>query len=45
MEIAIWIILAGVALIDGKIWAILLEQRRHSKAVEQILAASRERGA
>jgi len=31
------LILLGVAMIDGKIWNIVLEQRRHHKAVESLL--------
>jgi hypothetical protein len=44
MEIAIWIILVGVALIDGKPWKMLAEQHRHNKAVEQTLSEIRDRG-
>jgi hypothetical protein len=35
--------LLGVALIDGKLWKMVLEQRRHNKAVEQLLAEIRDR--
>jgi hypothetical protein len=44
--LVIWIaalILLGVALIDGKLWKVILEQRRHNKAVEQLLAEIRDR--
>jgi hypothetical protein len=35
--------LIGIALIDGKLWKMLLEQRRHNKAIEQLLAEVRDR--
>jgi hypothetical protein len=37
------LILLGVALIDGKLWKVVLEQRRHNKAVEKLLAEIRDR--
>jgi hypothetical protein len=43
MEIMVFLILIGVAMIDGKLWAAVLEQRRHNKAVELLLAESRGR--
>jgi hypothetical protein len=43
MEFAVWIILLGVALIDGKLWKLVLDQRRHNKAVEQLLGEIRDR--
>ena len=42
----VWIallILLGLALIDGKLWKVLLEQRRHNKAIEQLLTEIRDR--
>jgi hypothetical protein len=35
------IILVGVVLIDGKLWKMVLEQRRHNRTVEQLLAEIR----
>jgi hypothetical protein len=43
MEIMVFIILLGVVLIDGKLWKVVLEQRRHNKAVESLLAEIRDR--
>ena len=39
----VWLILLGVALIDAKIWKMLLEQRRHNKTFESLLAEIRDR--
>lgn len=41
MEIMLFIILVGVILIDGKLWKVVLEQSRHNRAVEQLLAEMR----
>ncbi len=41
MEVMILLILIGVAMIDAKLWKVVLEQRRHNKAVEQLLAEIR----
>ncbi|MBC8872534.1 MAG: hypothetical protein H8E44_24130 [Planctomycetes bacterium] len=41
MEIMVLIILIGVVLIDGKLWKVVLEQRRHNRRVEQLLAEIR----
>jgi hypothetical protein len=38
MDIAPWIIVAGVILIDVKVWAIVLEQRRHNRLLDKLLA-------
>jgi len=35
------LILIGVAMIDAKLWKMLLEQRRHNKAMEALLATPR----
>jgi hypothetical protein len=43
VEIMVLLILLGVALVDGKLWKVVLEQRRHNKAVEQLLAEIRDR--
>ncbi len=43
METVVFIILLAVALIDGKLWKVVLEQRRHNKAVEALLADIRDR--
>jgi len=43
MEIMVFIILLGVALIDGKLWKITLEQNRHNRAVEVLLKEIRDR--
>jgi hypothetical protein len=43
MEIMVFLILVGVAMIDGKLWKMVLEQRRHNKAVEALLAENRDR--
>jgi len=43
MEAIVIFILIGVALIDAKIWKVMLEQRRHNGQVEQLLAAIRDR--
>lgn len=43
MEIIVFLILLGVALIDGKLWKVVLEQHRHNKAVEGLLAEIRDR--
>ena len=43
MEIMVFIVMIGVAMIDAKLWKAVLEQRRHNKAVEQLLAEIRER--
>jgi sulfite exporter TauE/SafE len=37
------LILLGVVLIDAKLWKVVLEQRRHDKAVEGLLAELRDR--
>jgi hypothetical protein len=39
----VFIILLGVAMIDGKLWKVVLEQRRHNKTVEALLAEIRDR--
>jgi hypothetical protein len=41
MEIMLFIILVGVILIDGKLWKVVLEQRRHNSAVERLLVELR----
>lgn len=41
MEIMLFIILLGVVLIDGKLWKMVLEQRRHNRVVEQLLVEMR----
>jgi hypothetical protein len=41
--VMIFLILLGVALIDGKLWKIVLDQRRHHKAVEALLVEIRDR--
>jgi len=41
MEFAIWVIVIGLALIDGHIWKMVREQTRHNKATEAILAEIR----
>jgi hypothetical protein len=38
-----WLPRFGLALIDGKLWKMLLEQSRHNKQVEKLLAAMRDR--
>ena len=43
MEVMVFIILLGIVLIDGKLWKVVWEQRRHNKAVEQLLAEIRAR--
>jgi hypothetical protein len=43
MNVIILLILLGVALIDGKLWKMVLEQRRHNRAVEQLLGEIRDR--
>ena len=42
MEVMVFIIMLGVALIDGKLWKVVLEQRRHNKTVEALLAEIRD---
>ncbi len=32
------LILIGVAMIDAKLWKVVLEQRRHDKVMEELLA-------
>ena len=41
MEIMVLIILVGVVLIDGKLWKVVLEQRRHNRCVEHLLTEIR----
>jgi hypothetical protein len=43
VEAMVLFILIGVALIDGKMWKLVIEQRRHNKQVEQLLGEIRER--
>jgi hypothetical protein len=38
-----WLILIGVAMIDAKLWRVVLEQRRHSRDQEKILTEIRDR--
>jgi hypothetical protein len=35
-----WIILAGLVLIDLKMWALVVEQRRHNRVMEQLLGST-----
>jgi uncharacterized membrane protein YedE/YeeE len=41
MEVMVFIILLGIVLIDAKLWKVVLEQRRHNKTIEQLLAEIR----
>jgi hypothetical protein len=41
MEVMLFIILVGVVLIDSKLWKVVFEQRRHNRAVEQLLVEMR----
>jgi hypothetical protein len=43
MGIAEWLILLGVAMIDAKLWKMVLEQSRHGLAEEKLLIEIRER--
>jgi hypothetical protein len=45
MEIMTFIILIGVALIDGKLWKIMKAQRDHHRKVEALLSEIRDRAA
>ncbi len=38
-----FLILIGVAMIDAKLWKIVLEQRRHNKATETLLSEIRDK--
>ncbi|MBK7974421.1 MAG: hypothetical protein IPK07_14460 [Deltaproteobacteria bacterium] len=38
-----FLIMLGVAMIDAKLWTVVLEQRRHNRAVEALLADLRDR--
>ncbi|MGE5293475.1 MAG: hypothetical protein ACM3VT_01470 [Solirubrobacterales bacterium] len=38
------LILIGVAMIDGKLWKMVIEQSRHNKAAEALLAEIRDQG-
>ena len=40
-----FIILIGVALIDGKVWKIMKSQRDHNRTVERLLEEIRDRTA
>jgi hypothetical protein len=44
MEIMTFIILIGVALIDGKLWKMMASQKRHYERVESLLAGIRDKG-
>jgi hypothetical protein len=43
MEIMIFIILIGVALIDGKLWKMMTAERDHHRKVEALLSEIRDR--
>lgn len=43
MEIMTFIILIGVALIDGKLWKIMKAQGNHHKKVEALLSEIRDK--
>lgn len=45
MEIMTFIILIGVALIDGKLWKIMKAHRDHHKKVEGLLSEIRDKAA
>ncbi len=45
MEIITFIILIGVALIDGKLWKMMTAQRDHHRKVEALLSEIRDRAA
>jgi hypothetical protein len=45
MEIMTFIILIGVALIDGKLWKIMKSQRDHQRKVEALLSEIRDNSA
>lgn len=38
------LILIGVAMVDAKLWKMVLEQSRHNKATETLLAEIRDQG-
>jgi hypothetical protein len=43
MEAMVCIILIGVAMIDAKLWKLVISQRDHNRAVERLLAEIRDR--
>ena len=45
MEAMVCIILIGVALIDAKLWKLVMAQRDHNRNVERLLAEIRDQSA
>ena len=45
MEVMTFIILIGVALIDGKLWKIMKSQGEHNRKVEALLSEIRDKQA
>jgi hypothetical protein len=43
MEIMTFVILIGVALIDGKLWKIMKSQSEHNRKVEALLTEIRDK--
>lgn len=43
VSIMVFIIMIGVALIDGKLWKLMSEQSRHNRAVEGLLQEIRDK--
>ena len=45
MESMVCIILIGVAMIDAKLWKLVIAQRDHNRTVERLLAEIRDQNA